>query len=232
MHSVQTSGIVNKLRKPRPNESSQPMTVPSASASQQPMSRTMQFAVIGAQTPTNPTQFRDDNADSNSANLRRRGTWFSAPLSAAPRTKVEQYWAARALVAETLLSARVQHQGELTGMRLAEEEKRATDIAALVYANDRRQNKLERFLVIIVACLVVLLGSVVYVMIIMITPAHTAKHKSSPSHFTIPILSPFASVVEHETGVFGTKAVIIFVLVIGVVLYAALRRQLSRWPTR
>jgi hypothetical protein len=124
----------------------------------------MQLAVTGLQAPTQTTQYRDYNADSTSANLRRRGTWFSAPLSAAPRTKVEQYWAARALVAETLLSARVQHQGELTGMRLAEEEKRAvssastdealnvadhhkTDIAALVHANDQRQNKLERFLV-------------------------------------------------------------------------------------
>ncbi|KIJ16380.1 hypothetical protein PAXINDRAFT_132294 [Paxillus involutus ATCC 200175] len=196
------------------------------------MSRTMQLAVTGLQAPTQTTQYRDYNADSTSANLRRRGTWFSAPLSAAPRTKVEQYWAARALVAETLLSARVQHQGELTGMRLAEEEKRATDIAALVHANDQRQNKLERFLVIIVACLVVLLGSVVYVMTKLIAPDHTAKHKSSPSHFTIPILSPFTSVVEHETGVFGAKAVTIFVLVISVTLCTVLRRQFARWSTR
>ncbi|KAF9238944.1 hypothetical protein BU15DRAFT_47193, partial [Melanogaster broomeanus] len=217
---------MNKLRKPRPAEPYRPMTAAlSTTPSNQTMSRTMQLAVTGLSTK--PTQSRDGNADSTSANLQRTGTWFSAPLAAAPRTKVEQYWAARALVAETLLSARVQHQGELTGMRLAEEEKRAVkDIAALVDANDQRHRRLERFVAIIVACLVVLLGFIVYV--VMIAPDYTGKRKPSPSHFTIPILSPFTSVVEHETGVFGTKAVTLFVLVIGVILYTVLRRQLAR----
>ncbi|KAF9224842.1 hypothetical protein BS17DRAFT_53129 [Gyrodon lividus] len=231
---------MNKLRKPRPIESSQPtsMTAPpiDTGTSKQTMSRTMRLAVTGLRASTKPVQLRDGGSDRTAANLQtRRGTWFSAPLAAAPRTTVEQYWVVRALVAETLLSARVQHQGELSGMRLAEEEKRARDIATLVHANDRRQNRLEIFVVscrcaIIIACLVVLLGSVVYT--VMVAPGHTTKHKSSPSHFTIPILSPFTSVVEHETGVFGTKTVIIFVLVIGVVLYATLRRQLARWSTR
>jgi len=53
-----------------------------------------------------------------------RTTWFSAPAAAKPRTIVEQYWAARALVAETVLSTRVQHQKEVAEVRLGEEEKR------------------------------------------------------------------------------------------------------------
>jgi hypothetical protein len=51
-------------------------------------------------------------------------TWFSAPVAAKPRTIVQQYWAARALVAETVLSTHVQHQKEVAEMRLGEEEKR------------------------------------------------------------------------------------------------------------
>ncbi|KIJ63595.1 hypothetical protein HYDPIDRAFT_113068 [Hydnomerulius pinastri MD-312] len=191
------------------------------------MSRTMQLAVSGLEV-SKPIQRQDK--DSTSVDLQRRGTWFSAPLTAAPRTQVAQYWAARALVAETLLSARVEHHNELTEMRLAEEERRTRDIATLVHTNDRRQNRLEKFVAFIVAFLVVLLGVVVYV--VMVAPDRTAKHKTPSSHFTIPILSPFTSVVEHETGVFGTKAVTIFILVIGVTLYAALRRWLARWPSR
>lgn len=42
-----------------------------------------------------------------------------------PRTSAEQYWAARALTAETLLSARVEHHRELRSLSYVEETKRA-----------------------------------------------------------------------------------------------------------
>jgi hypothetical protein len=42
-----------------------------------------------------------------------------------PRTSAEQYWAARALTAETLLSARLEHHRELRSLSYAEETKRA-----------------------------------------------------------------------------------------------------------
>jgi hypothetical protein len=57
-----------------------------------------------------------------------KATWYSAPATVKPRTFVEQYWAARALVAETVLTTRVQHQREMAEVRLGEEEKRTASI--------------------------------------------------------------------------------------------------------
>lgn len=56
-------------------------------------------------------------------------TWYSAPAAAKPRTSVEQYWAARALVAETVLTTRVQYQKEMTDVRLGKEEKQTVSIS-------------------------------------------------------------------------------------------------------
>ncbi|KAH0831124.1 hypothetical protein J3R83DRAFT_13690 [Lanmaoa asiatica] len=212
---------MNRFRKPRPNEPS-PMTPIATTA----MSRTMRLAVSGMKVSVSS---RGDDSGSNSTSLQRRGTWFSAPAAAAPRTKTEQYWAARALVAETLLSARDRHQDELAEMRRMEEQKREREIGTILHANDQRQRRLERLMV---TCLAVLLGFMGW-LVVMIAPDWGAKGKSNkPSHFTIPILSPFASVVEHETSVFGAKVAAILVLVIGIALYVALKHRLSQWPTR
>ena len=152
---------MNKLRKPRPSELST-MSPASNASTTTAMSRTMQLAVSsGLKLSTS----RGDDSNSGSTNLQRRSTWFSAPLVAAPRTTVEQYWATRALVAETLLSARDGHRGELAEMRRIEEQKRevsfhwtipySTDdanhykreIGAVLHANDERQRRLERLMV-------------------------------------------------------------------------------------
>lgn len=143
---------MNRLRKPRPSE-------PYESNTTAAMSRTMQLAVSGLKA-SGPL---GNDSTTVSASLQRRGTWFSAPLAAAPRTKVEQYWAARALVAETLLSARDRHQAELAQVRHVEEEKREAcfslrpyscllmttqrAIGAILHSNDQRQRRLERMMV-------------------------------------------------------------------------------------
>lgn len=126
------------------------------------MSRTMQLAVSRMKVSATS---RGDDSGSASAIPQRGGTWFSAPGAAAPRTKVEQYWAARALVAETFLSAHDRHQGELTEMRRIEEQKREVsshvprplsmsdtnhykrEIGIILHANDQRQRRLERLMV-------------------------------------------------------------------------------------
>ncbi|KAG8216007.1 hypothetical protein J3R82DRAFT_7999 [Butyriboletus roseoflavus] len=126
------------------------------------MSRTMQLAVGATKVSASS---RDDYSGGVSANPQRRGTWFSAPGTAAPRTKVEQYWAARALVAETFLSARDRHQDELAEMRRKEEQKHEVslrlptplsmndadqykrEIGIILHANDQRQKRLERLMV-------------------------------------------------------------------------------------
>jgi len=197
-----------KLRKP-----SQPSTASANASSTKVMSRTMQLAISGTKV--------SQGVDA-SGGLQRTGIWFSAPAAAVPHTKVEQYWATRAFVAETLLSVRDRHQDELAEIRRTEGEKRERELSVILHANDKRQGRMERMMVV---CLVVLLGFMAW-LVTVIAPGRDAKSK--PSHFTIPILSPFASVVEHETGVLGTKVVAIFGLVIGIAVYMAVRR---RWPT-
>src|SRR6202451_3075142 len=48
-----------------------------------------------------------------------------APGSLRPQSPAEQYWAARALKAETLLSARMTHHHELRSLSFTEETKRS-----------------------------------------------------------------------------------------------------------
>ena len=47
------------------------------------------------------------------------------PKSVKPVTPAEQYWAARALTAEAILSAKVQHHQEIRTLAVVEETKRS-----------------------------------------------------------------------------------------------------------
>ncbi|EGO01122.1 hypothetical protein SERLA73DRAFT_179176 [Serpula lacrymans var. lacrymans S7.3] len=148
----------------------------------------------------------------------------SSPASMKPRTYVEQYWAARALTAETMLTARASHQRELASLKFSEESKRSREIALLVRAHETRQDKLEKCVVALIACIMILAGLVTYMM--MKSASHVSASASwwpSPSHFTIPILSPFTNVVEQETSVVGSKTVATIVVVLGGLAYAIFR---------
>lgn len=59
----------------------------------------------------------------NYANSRTQDVSSSSYEAPKPRSSVEQYWAARALTAETLLSARTSHQYELKSFSLMQETK-------------------------------------------------------------------------------------------------------------
>jgi hypothetical protein len=116
---------MNKLRKPKPlaTTSSPSSSTKTAGCNtvvsvqrQHPVSRTMQIASASLAVETTPHDFNTPAYYPKS--------WFSAPVAVKPRTIAEQYWAARALVSETVLSTRVQHQKEVAEMRLGEEEKR------------------------------------------------------------------------------------------------------------
>ncbi|KAF7319315.1 hypothetical protein HMN09_00269100 [Mycena chlorophos] len=106
-----------------------------------------------------------------------------------PRTRVEQYWAARAFAAETTLLG--YEHGEV---RRAKDQER----------HDARHAKLERVvLILLVLVATLLLGLLALAFSHSRSPSHHAK--SPPAkHFTIPILSPFTSVIEHETSVVGS----------------------------
>ncbi|KAI0634511.1 hypothetical protein C8Q77DRAFT_1112744 [Trametes polyzona] len=47
-------------------------------------------------------------------------------------------------------------------------------------------------------------------------PAAEASRWLGPMHFTIPILSPFASVIEHETSAVNVQLVAVLVLFAGI----------------
>ncbi len=90
---------MNKLKRPLPNS---PTKVPFTSAVQ----------VIGTSVSTKYS-------------LDHNGTIPVPPDDVTPRSRVEQYWAARALTAEALLSARTEHHRELRTLSFGEELKRS-----------------------------------------------------------------------------------------------------------
>ncbi|KAG2040712.1 hypothetical protein BDR03DRAFT_948349 [Suillus americanus] len=214
---------MNKLRKPKP-----PATIYSVPSSTQtagsnvkqclvsvqskpPVSRTMQIAsasLVGERTSTSINTLEYPKT-----------TRYSTPTAAKPHTFVEQYWAARALVAETVLTTRVQHQKEMAEVRLGMEEKRTNQFAALVRASEQRQSRLEKFVVALVAC---------FMLLFLATLLRDSPKSKGASHFTIPILSPFTSVVEHETGIISARSVSIFIVVLGILSYAIFRHLLSK----
>lgn len=80
-----------------------------------------------------------------------------------PRTTVEQCWAARALKAESFISARMDHDDDIQTLRSSEESKRSVrtgaaniyvdplllqiELAAIRQENDARHTKLETLVV-------------------------------------------------------------------------------------
>ncbi|KAJ7792247.1 hypothetical protein B0H14DRAFT_2931990 [Mycena olivaceomarginata] len=139
-----------------------------------------------------------------------------------PRTSAEQYWAARALTAETLLSARVEHHRELRSLSYVEETKRARERAA----HDVRHAKLEKLILALLMMLLLLVLALLHL-------AHRSASAPTsrlrkPSHFTISILSPFTSVVEHETSVVGSKTLVVFAFAFAGLAYFMFRHWLAR----
>ncbi|KAJ7757141.1 hypothetical protein B0H16DRAFT_1662539 [Mycena metata] len=138
-----------------------------------------------------------------------------------PRSGAEQYWAARALSAETLLAARVEHHRELRSLSFVEEAKRAKERAM----HDARHAKLEKLVLALLAMLFVLMLALLNFVRTSASVPHTRK---PPAHFTIPIFSPFTSVVEHETSVIGSKTLTVFAFALAGLAYFAFRHWLAR----
>ncbi|KAG2123182.1 hypothetical protein BD769DRAFT_1577169 [Suillus cothurnatus] len=234
---------MNKLRKPKP-----PAMIFSAPSSTQtagsnvrqclasvqnkpPVSRTMQIASASLAVERTFT--------SNNTLEYPKTTWYPTPAAAKPRTFVEQYWAARALVAETVLTTRVQHQKEMAEVRPGMEEKQTNQFAALMRANEQRQSRLEKSVVrcvnlfvflcaahfiqaVLITCFMLLFLGLIYILL-----RDSPKSKAA-SHFTIPILSPFTSVVEYETGIISARSVSMFIVVLGILSYVIFRHFLSK----
>ncbi|GLB45218.1 hypothetical protein LshimejAT787_2001230 [Lyophyllum shimeji] len=200
---------MSKLKKVPPNPSS-PQPPMSSVSSGMVTSRTLKFA--------------QDLSISlwPAASQAQRGGQAPArfePAAHSSASSTAQYWAARAFSAETLLSARTVHQSELRDLVRAEEVKRAYEIALLENVHKERHASLERLVSMLLGLVAVLLVLVIYL------ATHYTRQSTArtPSHFTIPILSPFTSVVEHETSVVGSKTIALVLVVIAVLSYVFIR---------
>ncbi|KIM82881.1 hypothetical protein PILCRDRAFT_820182 [Piloderma croceum F 1598] len=145
-----------------------------------------------------------------------------------PQTSTEQYWAIRALKAETILQARTVHHRELQSLSFSEQTKRSREIAALSQAHEAKQVRLEKFVIALLACLGFLIMAFIYLLTSRNRNEPSASRRSLPYHFTIPILSPFTSVVEHETSAIGTRSIAVLVMTLAVLVYFIFRRWMMR----
>jgi len=141
-----------------------------------------------------------------------------------PRTIIEQYWAVRALVAEVKLAERAHHYAEVLHLTREEETRRHATLDNAHRMHDNRVAKLEKVIGALVLALVAGAGLVSY-------RSHhgntQSSVKSSWPHLTIPVLSPFTSVVEQEVSAIGFRAISVFILVAGLVIYMLIRHRMS-----
>jgi len=162
---------------------------------------------------------------SKNPNLREIGMHPSVQ----PRSRVEHYWAARALKAETLLSARIVHHQELRSLTSEEELKRSQALKVLARESDAKLARMEKFVLVLLGSLLFFALLVVYLLTHPNYRNHPPpSHWSLPSHFTIPILSPFTSVTEHESSVVGTRLVTVFLVILAVLGYVLFRHRVAR----
>lgn len=152
-------------------------------------------------------------------------TQWTPPPSSTPLS-AEHYWTTRALAGESLHSMHLQHQYELQCVVAEQERKRERELTMLAESQKQADRRRENFM------MTLLIG----MFITLLMTLHVAGRATQPpppnkwlsTHFTIPILSPFASVVEHEASIVGTKVLSVCVIVFGAVAYASLRYWLSR----
>ncbi|KAF7292746.1 hypothetical protein MIND_01173100 [Mycena indigotica] len=199
---------MNRLRKP--NNADSPR-----SASQPVLSQTLRVA-LGLQEQERHQQVlpRHQSPNENQQVIQRPKLDGLEPQ---PRTRVEQYWAARAFAAETTLLG-FEHG----------ERQRAKDRQF----HDARHAALERLIMILLGILALLVLGLLLLgwsSFRGTAHGHNTKHPPGPAkHFTIPILSPFTSVIEHETSVIGSTTLALLVLAGAAVVYGVFRHYARR----
>ncbi|KAF8155534.1 hypothetical protein B0H34DRAFT_499275 [Crassisporium funariophilum] len=132
-----------------------------------------------------------------------------------PLTVTEQYWAARALKAEALLEAQESHKKEVKSLGYAQDMKRERELSLLAKEHKEKHASLERLLVFLLILIALLVLLIIYLATHYTRHSLLMQHNQQQrwwsaigaSHFTIPILSPFTSVVEQETSVIGSKTI-------------------------
>ncbi|KAL0571338.1 hypothetical protein V5O48_010620 [Marasmius crinis-equi] len=185
-----------------------------------PMSRTMQEALA-----VRPTEQLQHTQSQPSQSTGEASKW----LSFYPRSRSEQYWAVRALSAETLLTAKTEHHTEIRDLTRTQDERRTNDLTALARAHDERIAKMEKLILLLIGALMLFSAALffVYVTSAPSNPRHDPRSRSF-THFTIPVLSPFASVVEHETSAIGARTIAAVSAVLATLVYFMFRHWIAQ----
>ncbi|KAI0649694.1 hypothetical protein C8Q79DRAFT_1006042 [Trametes meyenii] len=122
-------------------------------------------------------------------------------------TAIEHHWALRATRAEALLTAHTAHRREISIL----EDRRTRDLAKLNAEYLQEYTKHARIVWISMGSLLAFVFALFSFLYRQCVPA-TSSRWPGPLHFTIPILSPFASVIEHETSVVNIQLVALLLL--------------------
>ncbi|KAG5635712.1 hypothetical protein H0H81_010337 [Sphagnurus paluster] len=206
-------------------------------SSHPPVSRTLKYAQQAPSllaTVELPAKYvkrpRDGPAHSmHQAHAKSSKRWGEGSHDAhvpAASSPAEQYWSARALSAETLLSAKAIHQKELQDLMRAEDVKRSYELSKLAEQYRERHASLEKLVSLLLGLVAGLVALVIY-----LSTSHarsSAASRRPQSHFTIPILSPFTSVTEHEASVVGSKTIAMLLLMLTALGYFFIRTRFSR----
>ncbi|KAJ7594201.1 hypothetical protein C8J56DRAFT_926177 [Mycena floridula] len=137
------------------------------------------------------------------------------PVLRQSASTTDYYWASRALAAETLLTARAEHYRDVRHLSITERLERSRELAALEKGHETRLAKLERLVIILISLVAFLAVLLVLVLLLASKPNPPPSQRQKSSHFTIPILSPFSSVVEHETSLISSRTISLIVAILG-----------------
>ncbi|KAF9553309.1 hypothetical protein CPC08DRAFT_645800 [Agrocybe pediades] len=156
-----------------------------------------------------------------------------------PLTAKEQYWATRALRAEALLTAQEHHKKEVKNLEHVQEMRLQRELAMISKEYKEKQTMLEKLLAVLAAVVAILILVIIYLTIHYARHSTQIQHKQQErwwaaigaSHFTIPILSPFTSVVEHDTSAIGSKVIATIATVTACLVYFIFRHWLSSKQT-
>lgn len=197
--------------------------------SDDPMPPKLYASTVTSQTATSRTLYYAQQRPSlissvgkPSPSYARSGSVATCP---APDSSAARYWAARAVTAEVLLTERSKHAFELRSVVHEEDAKRREEIAALHGVHEARQRKMEW---IVICCVAVL---AVVVLCLLVTHSRASSFtptRHTASHFTIPVLSPFTSVVEHETSAWGARIIVPGLMIAATLAWGVFRHWLSR----
>lgn len=184
---------------------------------------------------TNLVERRPLLSTSSTTALSKHSNLVPIPVEIQPLTASEQYWATRALKAEALLSAQESHHREVRSLGFSQDVKRSRELATLAQQHKEKHASMEKLVMLLTATVALLVLLVIYLAThythhsLLLQQQQQQRHwlAGLPSHFTIPILSPFTSVVEKETSVIGTRSITAMSLVAGLIAYLVFRHWLS-----